>query len=109
MAKRINWKRVYKNLEHFFDRAGGALEKMAQGCLVIGILMGLVALLTNFSELLTYTSELIATICFGVLVMLVGLYGIVIIVTGIIKFVFAIMVGVPIVCNWTLESGFDGK
>lgn len=109
MAKRINWERTYKNLEHFWGRCSGTLEKMAQGCLAIGILMSLAALLTSFSESMTNVCELIATICFGLLVMLVGLYGIVLIVTCIIKFVFAVIVGIPIVCNWTRESSFGGK
>lgn len=109
MVKRINWKRIYKSLEHFFDRCGGTLEKVVQGAFIIGALMGPVALLTRFSELMQNICEFIATICFGVVIMFLGLYSIGFMVTVIIRFVFAIIMGIFTVCKWTFESCFGGK
>lgn len=109
MAKRINWKRIYKAIERFFDRCGNALEKMVYGCFIIGSLMGLVGMLTSFSEPMKNACGLIGTICIGVAIMLIGLYSIWFVATIVIRFVFAIVLGIFTVCKWTFESVFGGK
>ncbi len=109
MLKRINWKRIYKDIERFFDKCGGALEKMVQGFFITACLMSLVGMLTSFYEPVKNAFGLVGTICLGVAIMSLGLYAIGFVATIVIRFVFAIMVGIFTVGKWTFKSSFGTK